>query len=331
MATHISFPEIGQFRNAIRNVTDHSRYVGKDAQGEPIYDPTKAIPTLRFEGTVKLHGTNAAIVHSSTETWFQSREHVLTLEQDNAGFMRNYYDKDLSVVFSTLSGSTIAIYGEWCGGSVQKTVALAQLPKMFVVFAVKLDGVWQGRDIVSKVKDPSLKVYNIYDYASWIVDIDFNFPQLKQNELGEITQAVEKECPVAKALGAIGTGEGVVWKCITPGWEDDRFWFKVKGKAHSASHVKELASVDIEKVQNQKDFIAKVVTESRCSQSIDKLKEKNLPLTRASLGEYIRWIIGDVVKEESDLAKASGIEIEKIGGGIANAAKQWFFANELKF
>src|ERR1035438_9279106 len=151
---HLPFPTIGQFRNAIRNVTHHARYVGQDAAGDPMYDPTKPLPVLTFEATVKLHGTNSGIVHqrSTNETWFQSREKVLTLEADNAGFMRAYYDKELMPLFAPFVGDTVAIYGEWCGGSIQKSVALAKLSKRFVVFAVSVDGVWQPRSAVSAVR-----------------------------------------------------------------------------------------------------------------------------------------------------------------------------------
>jgi hypothetical protein len=42
------------------------------------------------------------------------------------------------------------------------------------------------------------------------MEIDFNMPQLVQNQLSEITIAVEEECPVAKAFGFSGIGEGIV-------------------------------------------------------------------------------------------------------------------------
>ncbi len=43
------FPSIEQFRHAVRAVRDRASF-----NGTPV-------PTLRFRGTVKLHGTNAGI------------------------------------------------------------------------------------------------------------------------------------------------------------------------------------------------------------------------------------------------------------------------------
>lgn len=52
----IKYPSIGQFRNVIRHVQQQTRFVGKDADGNAIYDQSKSLPTLGFYGTVKLHG-----------------------------------------------------------------------------------------------------------------------------------------------------------------------------------------------------------------------------------------------------------------------------------
>lgn len=72
----------------IRNVRSNHDYQGSDEKGYPIYQHTENYPTLKFKGTVKLHGTNAGIVNYGDRLEFQSRERVLSLEEDNAGFMR---------------------------------------------------------------------------------------------------------------------------------------------------------------------------------------------------------------------------------------------------
>jgi hypothetical protein len=327
------YPEIEQFRSAIHHVTCAARQVGTDAAGDPIYDQTKALPTLTYEGTVKLHGTNAAIgLDRSTGTyWFQSRENVIDLNSDNAGFVRHFHDKPYPQLF-TIDGTVIVIFGEWCGGNIQPNVALAKLSKRFVVLSILADGKWLGRDVVSHIKSESIGVYNIYDYQNYSVDIDFNAPEIARNKIVELTNQVENCCPVGKAMGAgDGIGEGIVWKCVTPGWTDPLFSFKVKGEKHSASKVKTLAAVDVELVASAREFAEKTVTENRCRQGIDKLREAHLPTDRTSLGQFIKWIIGDVKKEESDTAKASGLDIDKAIGELTKAAKTWFFKNEMTF
>jgi hypothetical protein len=84
----IKFPKIGQFRNTIRNVEDSCKVFEKDQNGEYSLKEMKPLPTLRFKGTVKLHGTNAGVTFdkSSKEMYPQSRENVISVEKDNAGF-----------------------------------------------------------------------------------------------------------------------------------------------------------------------------------------------------------------------------------------------------
>lgn len=341
---HVSFPDIGQFRNLIRNVKARAQYVGKDVNGDAIYDPLKPLPTLKLEGTVKLHGTNAAIARAMQPGdgesgpcncyWFQSREHIIGINNDNAGFVRHFSEPngslrlEVSQLLNAVPGNHVVVYGEWCGKGVQKGVAISEVPKMFVIFAIRTDGTWLPKDEVKKYTDKDIGIYNIYDYVHFQIDIDFANPELSQNKLQELTLKIEQECPVGAAFGAKGVGEGIVWKVITPGWEESQFWMKVKGEKHSVSKVKTLASVDVEKIAGQKEFVASVVTEARCCQSITKLLEAGKSTGRESLGEYLRWIYNDIVKEETDTAVANGIELDKIGGLISNAAKQWYFANE---
>ena len=44
----------------------------------------------------------------------------------------------------------------------------------------------------------------------------------------------------------------------------------------------------------------------------------------SSVGDFIRWVYNDVLKEESDTIMANGIEPKKLGGPIALAARRWF-------
>lgn len=338
----IKFPSIEQFRNVIHHVKASHCYVGKDDTGQPIYDHTRELPTLKFQGSVKLHGTNAAVVYdvASDSISYQSRERVLTLEQDNAGFMAAQSKNDaqwrrdmqslighyIIQVDSTLAITKVAVYGEWCGQGIQRGVAISELSKMFVIFAIKLifedeTSEWCPLEF-STINIPEVHDIDVIG-TTWLLDIDFSHPELAQNRMIEITQAVENECPVGKAFGVSGIGEGVVWTCITPGWEGTRF--KVKGEKHSVSKVKTLAAVDVEAVQALKDFVDATVTEQRLEQGVDNLVREQLkPLEMTSMGDFIRWVYNDVVKEETDTIVASGFDPKKLGGPIANKARPWF-------
>lgn len=333
MSSHIAFPSINQFRNVVSHVKRKASFVGLDEAGEAILDHTKKAPTLSFYGTVKLHGTNAAVVFSKTGIAYQSRERVLTLEQDNAGFMAHMEQHYVALCtleqklveaakLESNEDSTIAVYGEWCGGGIQKGVAITGLPKMFVVFAVKINDEWFN-EALPDIEDKEASIYSIFQFPKWFMTIDFEHPEAKQNLLGELTQAVEDECPVGKHFGSTGVGEGIVWRCLDDPSPD--LWFKVKGEKHSASKVKTLAAVDTEAVANLQAFVDQVVTEARLEQGLQNLvNEQRLPFEMPSLGNFIRWVHADVIKEEADTMAANEIDPKKIGGLIARVAKRWY-------
>ena len=331
--THLPFPSINQFRNVVQHVRRKASFRGLDDAGEAILDHAAKPPTLSFCGTVKLHGTNAAVVFSPTGVTFQSRERVLSETSDNAGFYAHMiqHHSALWLLYETLveaSGKTfgedptIAVYGEWCGGNIQKGVGISGLPKMFVVFAVQINGEWFNEALPSFTSKEA-SIYSIYQFPKWFMTIDFEQPEAKQNLLGTLTQAVEDECPVGKHFGQAGVGEGIVWRCVEDPSSD--LWFKVKGEKHSASKVKTLAAVDVEAAETIREFITQVVTPARLQQGLQNLvNEQGKPFDMTSIGDFIRWIHGDVVKEESDTMEASGIDAKKIGGPIAQAAKRWY-------
>ena len=59
-------------------------------------------------------------------------------------------------------------------------------------------------------------------------------------------------------------------------------------------------------------------------------EEAHLPMDRTSVGHFIKWVVNDIVKEESDTAKASGIDLNKATGELTKAARMWFFKHELE-
>lgn len=331
------FPSINQFRHVIKNVSHKARYAGEDENGQPIYNASATLPTLRFRGTVKIHGTCAAVCYNRKDNsfYFQSRERVLSLTQDNSQFCllsmgkKHIYREILDKLPVSDDIVTICFYGEWAGQGIQSNVAVSTLPKMFVIFGIKLiDG--EGKSTWLEFSDieidyPNDNIYSIHMFPVHIIDIDFNFPTLSQNTLIEETLKVEEECPVGKYFGVSGIGEGIVYSCITEGYEGSDFMFKSKGSLHSVSKVTKLNSIDVEKVASIKNFVDDTVTEARLNQGIDVIKkEMMLPLEMQSLGEYLRWIYNDIIKEETDTIVASAIDPKQLGKHIANKARPWY-------
>ena len=87
MKKQISYPKIMQFRNVVADISNRIAYVGKDENGDAIFDRTIPKPVLTFKGTVKLHGTNCGVSYNAESgLWAQSRNGIITPENDNAGF-----------------------------------------------------------------------------------------------------------------------------------------------------------------------------------------------------------------------------------------------------
>ena len=162
---HIPYPSIYQYRHVIHTVVHRAK--------RHCVPP----PTLEFTGTVKLHGGNAAVVTgplkltrttaestkpSTERVWAQSRHKILLPEanRDKRGFAQYVHDTSsvfcelLALARSVYEGAGrvvqeddyLAMYGEWCGEKIQKGVALTGLPKMFVIFGIRVK---HGRTIGS--------------------------------------------------------------------------------------------------------------------------------------------------------------------------------------
>lgn len=343
MKKMVKFPSIEQFRSVVATVLRQYNFAGLDENGDAIYDTTRPKPTLTFKGTVKLHGTNAAVSGNLSDgIWAQSRENIITPEKDNAGFA--FFVESNKELFTELIASvfvkneidmlenTVTIYGEWAGGNIQKGVGITNIEKSFFIFGVKVTPHTTTEEDAkvkpaywvdySYLKSPENRVFNIDDYPTWTIDIDFNMPQLVQNKLSELTLAVEEECPVAKAFGFSGVGEGIVWSTTLNG---NVHRFKVKGERHSSSKVKTLAAVDTEKLESIQKFVEYAVTESRFNQALENVFPNEEPIQNNKLGDVIRWVVNDVIKEEMDTMVDNKIEPKDVNKYISSKVREMFF------
>lgn len=338
MPNHISFPSIGQFRDVIKQVHASAKYLNVP------------VPVVKFTGTVKLHGTNFAICRPvkgvCDDIYFQSRERVITALDDNHGSATwgTVNKFALNEMFDAIAddqcgeNEIIQIYGEWAGGNIQKGVGLSGLQKSFFVFAIRISEdsastSWLSEDAVKSYCKRSIpNMYCVYDFPTWEIEIDFTRPEHVQNYLCELTMNVERECPVAKQLLPDTTdvaliGEGVVWSA-SPGQQTpfkcDHLKFKVKGEKHSSSKVKTLATVDVEKVKSIEEFVEKTVTENRLNQGINKLREMGLEVDSKNTGVYLKWIMGDVFKEEMDTLLESGLTTKEVTNKMTTKARNFY-------
>lgn len=312
------YPSIEQFRHTIKAVQLRHDYQGKDENGDAVYKHLSDYPILDFHGTVKLHGTNASVVKYKDRIEYQSRENVLSLTKDNAGFCLAMSNKDLDFLFKDVEFEDyIAVYGEWCGSGIQKGIGISQLPKMFVIFGYKVDGVWVNKIVHNNIES----IYHIEQFPTFDVKIDFNNPQLAQNQLIELTIEVENQCPVAKYFGVEGIGEGIVFTCST----NPEYKFKSKGEKHSVSKVTTLNAVDTEMLEGIAIFVNLALQEERLLQGIQHLKDNSKELSEKSTGDFLRWVVNDVIKEEQDTIIKNQFDVKKVNSAISHKARQWYF------
>ena len=340
--THISFPSINQFRQVVKGVCGSAQY----------HDV--AVPTIQYEGTVKSHGTNGGIIRpaytSADKIYFQSRERILSIESDNAAFAftqegnrefwNNIFNR-IELLINPAAEDSVQIYGEWAGGSIQKGVGVSGLPKMFIIFGVRISKNAESSDWLDstafaaifdadKEARKALNVYTKYDFPTFYVDIDFNRPDIAQSIISDLTLQVETECPVARYFRKEDSdlvGEGLVF---TPVKKDLPFSvadkvFKSKGIKHSVSKVKTIGAVDTEKMESLHQFIDYAVTENRLLQGLEKMEETGVELTPENTGVFLRWILNDIIKEEIDTMRDSNLTPKDVTSKIANVARQFWF------
>lgn len=328
----IGFPKIGQFRDAIRVITDRSRYDGKDSEGNVKYNHNP-LPKITFKGTVKLHGTNAGVTISKDgEVTAQSRERIIVPGDDNYGFA-SFVNKNKQIFLDIAKQieyhqyDYITIFGEWCGSSIQNGVAIANLSKRFVIFDIRFSNeesessVFMPDEELINFKNEENDIYNILDFPSYNVEIDFNSPEIIQNELISLTLKVEEECPFAKHFDVSGVGEGLVFSYQFEDYSKIRF--KSKGVKHSSSKVKVIAAVNPERLESIQAFVDYSVTTNRLTQGYSLISSTKIP-SASDIGPFIKWITNDIFTEELDTLTESNLTPKDVVSAISNNARNWF-------
>lgn len=341
----IKFPKIPQFRNVVKGVRERATFGGIDENGNVIRIRDAKQPKLKFKGTVKLHGTNAGIAYDSRGLRVQSRERIITPLDDNYGFARyvsENYDVFMGIIKTyiddyriDIDNNTIVLYGEWAGKGIQSGVAISQMDKSFFGFGVRVkpivDGDFNDSDDEER-KHPSMwlpiegidnsshRIFNVNQFKQYDIEIDFDFAQQALIRFNEIVDEVEAECPIAKAFGFVGIGEGVVWSIL---YDGQYFMFKTKGEKHSKSKVKRVRTVDPQKMKSTSEFVEMVITEDRVRQGIENGAMGNTEMK--SIGLVLKWVMRDVSTEESDTLEASGLTMKDVNGQMVGAIKKIFF------
>lgn len=304
-----------------------------------------------YANDVLVHNSNGAVCYNVHDNlWVQSRSNIITVENDNQGcamFVERTRTDWLYIIDCLasehdidLENYTISIYFEFCGGNIQKNSAVSGLDKRAIIFEhFKVSPIEVESDESAKwyktladnewTSNPSTNIFNIMDFPTHEFDINFNSPELFQNDFIKMVERIEEESPVGKQFGKDGNiGEGFVFSHLTE--NNELIQFKVKGEKHSNSKVKTLKEVDLEKLGRLDKFVESICHSWRFEQALTEVfgsdYEKNLD--RRKLGEYLKWVGQDTVKEESDLIVESGFEMKEVMQKVNQKAKNYFMQIE---
>ncbi len=342
----INYGSISQFRQIIKDISYQTYYTGSDEEDNPIYDKSLTLPIITAIGYEKIHGTNAAVCfNNKTDFYIQSRKNIITTEKDNAACAFNATQNQshwMKIINSlatfhniNLDTHIISIFFEWSGGNIQKLSAVTGLDKRAFIFPYfKIsplvpneenpeDSIWLS---TNSEHNWNASIYNITCYSKFPITINFNEPLLSQNTMIKtIEEDIEPNSPIGDYFGIQGNvGEGLVYFFE---YKDTIHRFKVKGEKHSSSKVKTLKPVDDVKEQAKIDFANYACTPDRLEQAwtlIFGINHEIMEPDISQTGSFLRAVITDTMKEESDILASKNLEPKDVNATISKLARQWF-------
>ncbi len=307
-----------------------------------LYEARKLNKTsFELIGTVKLHGTHADMVIDAKDAIrFQSRNQTdLRPEKDNEGFatfadplkqdilaLKNAYIsryRALNPCTPLEPAYPVIIAGEFCGGKIQKKVALLQLKKQFVIVSVNVNNTWLPDDEHGDIHNESIGIYNISRAGFFHKTLQLQNPAELEAEINTLVKQVEQECPYARTFGVSGIGEGIVWK-RRGHFSTPMFWFKSKGEMFAVTAKSKLPASASDNDGRVKSFAEAIVTENRMEQGWAYMKEMGVARDIKGLGRFLKWVVKDCLREEKRDMEEANIEEQNLKPAIVNIARLWY-------
>lgn len=302
MAAFYPFPSIENGRTIVDKVVETCMPDGVD--------------TCKIEGTIKIHGTCAAIVKhdSNGPITFQSRSRIITTDDDNASFAATMLKNMVHVerMFSEIEQLNngvypIIVYGEWCGKGIQKNVAINKVEKCFVIFKIVLgrdqDGGWVNMDDYAHILAPPI-IRNIREVPVYTFILNKGSVKEDLETINEVVKKIDTQCPFSQQLfHADGHGEGLVLKPKLLHSSD--YWWKQKGESHQLTRPKtqllDLNNRDSHRVENE--FALQFVTFERLLSAKEALHisttTKDIKEIMKHFSKIAGWIVEDIRREET--------------------------------
>ncbi len=315
--SHKSWPDIALF------------YVNRSFYTDPEHADW-SLGKVTYRAKVKLHGKCAGVQRLADGTLeAQSREVVLTPQEDMDGFAK----WALAQAWEGLPVGTV-LFGEWCGPKVQKGTAINKIPeRIFAVFGARQ--VTDGQHDPPVAEPAELEKLAAGVRGAYVLPwhgepIEFDW-QGDEESLSKIVnlinasvEAVETCDPWAKDIfGVEGTGEGLVYTPVA--CEKELKYapmFKAKGEKYRVIKSHKAVRLAPEVVQNIDLLVKMILPDPRLEQGITATGKAEI----MNIGEFIKWVIGDVRKEAKIELAANGITFEQASKALMVRARNWYIA-----
>ena len=336
MKQHIPFGDTPNFKSIVHDMKKSAVYDYQVAnkceyvEGDPL-----VMPTIRFFGTEKIHGTNASVCYNHADgLWAQAKNRIIEIGDDNYGCaaaVMAQQDVWLELMLSLaneqnidLDIHTLTIYFEWAGGNIQgDNSAVSGLDKSAFIFSharVSMGDVhikW-----ISTVDAQASKhgIYNLTDYDMYTITLDFNDLDACVATLDDITlNVVEPKSPVGTAFNLDNVGEGVYYIALVNG---ELIRFKHKGLLHGGKpkQPKVRTPMDSDRIVFLIDLAAELIPVWRITQAI---KETNAT-TMKDIGNVFKWIHQDILKEETVILADANTDYKDVQKFVVASVKEYY-------
>ena len=341
---HYKFNSIEQFRHQHKALREFIYFNGL-VDDEPTFDYTRTLPTVTVNCTEKIHGTYAGVVYTDNQLYAQSRNKVLAIGDDNAGFalfveQHKTLLTNICIVLKSVhdlsDSDVIVLSGEWAGGSIQKNSALSGVDKKFLIFpnfrVVHADESTSTL-LIPELNLSSDSIYSLANFpeATFATAIDFE-SELSINSFLELMEsriaAIEESSPVGRYFNQPNNmGEGFVctFTATNHAGQSKQFIFKCKGEAHSNSNViKSQSAKSTEELTALNEFVDSICHSWRFEQGVVETCGTVDSANIKHMGTYLKFVTTDTLKEENDLIIASGFEVKQIMSRVNDRAKKYF-------
>jgi hypothetical protein len=235
--------------------------------------------------------------------------------------------RDAIVTYKELTGDyEITIFGEYCGRNIHNSVGLSNIDsRKFLIFAIFVDGkilshldlAFLGK-LVDKDYDTlaSAGVHFIHEFGmgTEVFSISKEVDTF-HDHLRKIVQDIEESCPIAKAFGRDGVGEGIV--VSTP---DMSIIFKLKGPKHAIGIPKTYTPQRLADLSEIAKIVDMLINESRLEQCID---ESNPTKDKEKVYKSIQWMIEDIIKENHEDVVRCGFTMLDLKPQVATKVRNY--------